>query len=596
MQTLLDLNNFYASGRLRGDFIISTKRNKYFDQLMSELKFLKIAFKNFDLFYLGFNYADKGDILFSGYCFNDDHTILKGPAVLNSNKIRGDIGEFYSLNISYNQVELNYDFFGLYPIYYGHGLVSNRLHLIFLALKSIYGRVIFDKGNLFSDFLIDNSFNQQLCTFQTILKGVKKLQRGKSIVVLDGAGIKTFDCRTKYHDEFILSECDYFELIKQGASEIVNNLTCILNTYNNPICALTAGLDSRVIYSALVAMGKCNSVRFTTSPAADDQEIASGLIKKFGGKYISPDEYNFHEIIINDKDFLIKRFISHYFFTKSNLPNFYLNEEISSYAFNTALIGGYCGEVYRDFYSETGFPIDNNESSFDCRKLLDFFKKDFKYPDDFSFVENNVINTFNALPGNSYQQKMRQHYCEFRNTYHFGTRYSRTNQIDFAPILSKSLYLASTCLPFNIRRTGRVLYDVTCCLCDELAHCKYGKYSLPSQYNYAKLPYHKRSPFDTKSFINIDPCKSIIITKRHLLDSYLEQLNTLTIADYRKNLLQSSLDELNRVGLNKRFINNNINSKISYIVKKNSSNSIDRYISAFLKILFVHSSDSFILE
>jgi hypothetical protein len=103
--------------------------------------------------------------------------------------------------------------------------------------------------------------------------------------------------------------------------------------------------------------------------------------------------------------------------------------------------------------------------------------------------------------------KLSAHYLNFRSRMHFGltSLHRQPETLTWNPLASPSLLKAARGLPWSVKNSGRVLFDVTREMCEELAYIPYGK---PTP-DYWKLPYHRSSRFDGK-LVPLKPAPEIV--------------------------------------------------------------------------------------
>lgn len=570
---MINFDKFYESNYPNLDFIIDNKNRSELETFLKRLHFKLIKINGINLYINKLSSPiERRSIIFSGISYTNN-SLLVGPLQL-TNPIFEDTGEFYSIEICQKNLIVRNDLFGLSPIYVGNGLVSNRLQLIYLALKECK-QLNINLSYLDTPFLIWNAFSQQISTNETIIKGVRKLLQNEFINILENR----IDIEKDPDKDvpFSLSTFEaYSNYIYKAAHEIVSKLERILSFAGNPFLALTGGKDSRVLYAALVSMGRINDVQIITNKVGRDQEIATGLVKKFGGRFSFPDYHS-----INYSNFLenLERYFSHYFFNKINLPDIYLKENIGLSRDLITLVGGYCGEVYYDFYQGIGLSLPNNK--FDINDFLEFINRNQAFLSSERLnLASDLRKTFENLNGETWSQKLASHYLNFRNCFHFGSRINLAHQLDLSPLVSRYLFKASRCLPDNIRDSSRIVFDITNAFNEEIAHSQYEKYT----YDYSKLAYHKRSKYDGL-ILPLTPDLNLIKEN----NSVLPNIATKNLQQQKMEFLKELLEINKKEGFDLRFYQEAHKQKIEYFIKKKSQN-IDKYITAILMSLFVRQN------
>lgn len=573
---MINFEKFYESGNFQGDFLISTHRSEALDEYMENLKFDKMSTGFGCLYTHGFPLpARSGVLLFSGIS-RVDKKIVYGPFMVEKSFTPHKTGEYYLVSIEDDIITVKSDFFGLTSLYYGNGFVSNRLQLIFMAMKVLGYAKLVNPDIFFTNFMIANVFTLQLSTYDTIVNNVKKLPREKYLTV-SCEGISVLGEITN----FSIITCDeYYSHIERAAQEITDYLDSILNSFTYPQCALTGGRDSRVIFAALVAMGKIKDVQLITSDSGHDQEIASGLVKRYGGSY--DNIIRAPSVIVTDRVDNLEKFISRYFFTKLYIPFFDLSEYLAGFQEKTCFFGGGSAEVFRDCYQK--YSMIFGSDFFDRDLCETFFKKTYWLSRGFSNAFPYILSTFYELPGETVSQKLLSHFTEFRNVYHFGNKSNKLNRVSLDPLTSLHLYFASRGLPDSVRDSGRIFFDITRQFVEEMAYTQYDSPSL----DYSKLSYHKKSRYDG-SFFSVEPDKSICLSaSSHKKFAY----RNVTVSD--QDLFTWTVCLLHRLVENvtnsSNFLlrgDNTLSGKIDFYVKRRNSHAITKCITSVLEALLV---------
>ena len=153
---MINFDKFYKSNDPCFDFLIDVSSSKEIDQVMKKLNFSSQVHKDTKIYYNKLVLPlHVGDTLFSGYTYTKD-SVLRGPICYKECAIL-DTGEYYTVKIDREGFIIQNDIFGRSPIYYCQSLISNRLQLIYLALKS-RAALDFNKSYICSIFSVSNCF------------------------------------------------------------------------------------------------------------------------------------------------------------------------------------------------------------------------------------------------------------------------------------------------------------------------------------------------------------------------------------------------------------------------------------------------------
>lgn len=477
--------SFINSGAKHGDFVIVLNDSTHIEQKMFQYGANKLVLPFASIYYWRFPKLFSGCIALSGIA-KYKKQIITGPTLVQ--ECPTDIGQWIALIINDDHIEIRTDFLGMLPIFKNDKLVSNRLHLIALILQE-QKLLQYDKIAISSFFMQNQSINYQIPIFNTPISGVEIIPAGSKILI--NKYISIYEKTTKF---YIATPSEYHTLIRMAATEICENIEAISNSYHHSICGLTGGKDSRLIYAALLATNKVKDVAFLTSERDNDVEIATGLVTKFGGEYASyfPSQYLERS---RESALTMRRSIFYGLYHHTHPST--LTTVIPQYSPEVIRLTGGGGELYRpNYFSEARSTLDTNHYS--SKLLFELLNnkrtKSIHSDSQFTQMFHLYKNTFDKLPGNTIGQKLDQHYLNFRNRFHFGqtSALMPSSLIEFHPIISPSLLQAAYSLPIDEYTSGRVIFDVTRALNEELAYCQYGK---PFS-NLSKSQYHIPSKFD----------------------------------------------------------------------------------------------------
>ena len=139
--------------------------------------------------------------------------------------------------------------------------------------------------------------------------------------------------------------------------------------------------------------------------------------------------------------------------------------------------------------------------------------------------------------------------------------------------MSEELYLASRILPDEIRDSGRVLFDITKRLCEEMAYCQYDTFSE----DYSKIKFHKKSKYD-----------GIVIPLKPNLDIYKDESDAKLLIAAKVNLFEKKrealtflIEKLNQIN-NKHFlVTDKFIRRMKFLLDK-KSRLIDKYLISLL--------------
>lgn len=527
------MDKFISSPSPFFDFLLCLNEEHSLSNELNSIGFTKIKLQKGHL-YINITppNATTGYELLSGI-MQTNGRLIAGPQILqkSSSAKSKNIGQYILINTSDQSPIIQTDFLGLIPVFYNENCASNRLELIKIYLKKS-GRLQFDPSAALTHFTSDNSFGMQIGIFDTPISGVRILPALSKLSINKEKIVETK--LTEPHTFETGSQNTYEKLITQAAAEITENIQAATHLTNIIELPITAGRDSRVILAAILATDNIKNVTFSTHDRDNDTLIASGLVHRYGGRYGTERKLlGWASHTMDDRLNSRRQFYSGLY----HLMRWGLFPEHSPIYSDQAiqLVGG-LGEIYRSFYQkEPRFAKHlTNSSSLAICEILDNSQWSGSIKNYKAQITEKYIDTFNQLPGETFDQKLTFHYINFRSRMHFGlTSLSRgISTVIWNPLASPSLLQASLCLPATLRNSGRAIFDVTKELYEEIAYYEYGK---PAP-NFWDLSFHKKSTFDGQ-FIKVLPRKEIIKGIRRIGPAPPPSTNPNTDNYVRENLL-----------------------------------------------------------
>lgn len=416
-------------------------------------------------------------------------------------------GTYALVDVKHDSAHVSTDPFGMCPLYYAGDLVTNRLHLAAMTK----GRI--DTNNTLSCFYNEGGFAFNSNTFRTPVEGVKILPASFDITVTS-RGVAARESFSFGESDEELEPVQYWDLIHRGANEIVDNVTAIVDAGLPVFSDITGGRDSRVVLGALVAAGRQADVIFntianpTTPGLQRDLDIGTGLVKHYGGSYSRHNEVLGYSHFTVDQHMMRRRsqvFGTYHWIVPSDVRP--LSELTSSPTIR--LLGG-GGELYDDRFRDmvfTSVDIGEEYSTAALRSMLRQHVRSGIGEDLFECYENDLLETFESLPGRTLTHRINAHFLNFRNRFHFGPKQSRPELMySVNPALSVNLVRAARGLPAAERAKSRVVFDVTQALDDELAHMPY---DTATKKGITESPYYRPSRFK-EGELYLEPAREIV--------------------------------------------------------------------------------------
>lgn len=501
LEIIMNELTFIPYSDSRVDFLITTQNNESIRNTLMQLGAHEIKKSGYTAYVWD---SRLGDRFLAGLGVLDSKFYL-GPRRMNFLPSNFGTGNYVFVDLSSHTALVQPDPFGMSMVYASNEFISNRLHLLALVIKKVNVEVSL------SSTYNNGGFSFSLNTFDTPIDGVKILPAGATAKIINGKiQIEQTYLKSDFQEK---SPTEYWNLIRKGAQEVIDNVTAILDSGLPVIADLSGGRDSRVVFGALIASGRVQDVIFNTianpnSPGLiADLNIASGLVKHYGGSYQNRPVPIGHSVYTPEQNILRRRsqvFGTYHWITPADTQPLHSLSNIPA----IRMLGG-GGELYREYWKPMLFNTANSStiSSDDyLLKLLHEFK-DKRFGNDFfpNYVDF-LLETFQQLPGETVGHKFDAHYLNFRNRFHFGQRQSIAESMYILNVATTpSLLEASRSLPLSEQVTGRVLFDVIRCFDDKLA---YFEFDSPTNEQIFHSDYHL--PRANNDVIKVLPAPEIV--------------------------------------------------------------------------------------
>ncbi|POY44603.1 hypothetical protein C3007_04645 [Avibacterium gallinarum] len=545
----------YSDSRV--DFVITTKNNEYIKNTLVALGASEIK----KIGYTAYVWNNQlGDRFLSGLGILDSDFYI-GPRRINSLPNKYGVGNYVFVDLSSHTALVQPDPFGMGVTYFSDCFISNRLHLLFLLINKVDIPL-----SLISTYN-NGGFSYSLNTFDTPIQGVRLLPAGAAVKIIGGK-IQTEQVylRSDFQEK---SPEEYWQLIRQGAQEIIDNVNILLDSGFPVIADLSGGRDSRVVFGALVASGRIRDVVFNTiaNPSTPglttDLNIASGLVKQYGGSYQNRPVPIGYSVYTPDQNMERRRsqvFGTYHWITPSDIRPMYSLSRIPC----IRMLGG-GGELYREYWRtmlfNTADPTVLSTDSYLSNLLYEF--KDKRFGNEFvpGYI-NSLLETFNTLPGNTIGHKLDAHYLNFRNRFHFGQRQSIHESMYIINVAtSPSLLEASRSLPLSEQVTGRVLFDVIRCFDDKLA---YFEFDSPTDERIFNSIYHL--PRSNHDIIKVSPAIDIVQNIEETRGYQRPTVPKVSEWDFDKILDREILDSIDILNSRKTELSLVLNDELNELI------------------------------
>ncbi len=378
------------------------------------------------------------------------------------------------------------DFLGLEHLYIYDGprgaIISNRLHatIAYLQAEKIERKlnVTYAAMALWSG----HAFFRQCHAHELAVSGLSLVPVDCYLAVANG--------RVQTRRKPLLAEAfegvsgSYDSLLDEAADQIMNSVAAIGDSgrFDLVYADLSGGRDSRIVFGALSRLGKiaATPIRTKDIPGSSDLKNALRIVEYYRAPIYAGDPSG-PEISVEEPAYALRQWRSYYMgmYHKTSVAPWSIRG-----AGRSVRLSGGCGEIYRSFWSQwlsralaEAKPHETIDVVFE--RLLPDYPQAHRRAAAAAFADCIL-----SLPGETAVEKLDNHYLFFRNRTHFGMR-AREIQVtgfSWAPLVSPALLLASRKLPWDQRRTGKVLFDVLDRLAPELNHFKYDGDPWPKEF------------------------------------------------------------------------------------------------------------------
>jgi len=394
--------------------------------------------------------------VFSGVT-RDQERLLFGPEDVDAyssdvNELRDGIGEFHLLSWTPDEIFFGHDYIGQGHLFYYEGdgilVAANGLHLLALILRTIGVRLSLDPDAAKVKFFSTSYPFETEQSTSTDFMGVRRVSVYEELRV-SRLGPNTHKSQL-WHDgldgEF--SEALYEQELEQARLDILDNIRVALAhpRFKNVIVELSAGLDTRIIYSALTNLPASEKVRIATR-AGSEERTAAAINNLYGYRW--DDLAKTHQYPMGDGDEDLP-LTSHSVF----MDGYYIESMFklrSNYAEPTLILTGHGGEAFSRVMSIEGFYARNFSGEIEPspKTMGDVLRNVVRYIGNHQVWletgETRFPHTLRASlaesPSNIFEKKFSDLYTSQRNPFVGGSVFrGAMSAPQWRPLQSKALY------------------------------------------------------------------------------------------------------------------------------------------------------------
>lgn len=406
-------------------------------------------------------------------------------SLVTADALAEQIGVFCLLRTDGQTLTVETDYLGMEKLYYYRDsavcLISNRVHLILLAMKDLNIDRRPNMAKIYTNLTQLTLTRQNFCQEMDI-KGLIAL-RADSRLKISLAHLDIQVEKTALHtvlSQFVpYDETKFRTLLKKAADEVVDNLRIALEhpAFDKFVMHLTGGMDTRTVFCALSRLPERYREKVVAKTVKTriegDFEIPMKLLSKFrlpfGGIPLK-------EGVAYRPEWRLEELSTKLGCTSESGKS--LDPEHLLPGDRVCLLPGAAGDALaRSHYSTGHFdgPLDDSTMSDQAysEQLLKLFthrKAIFQAPDE---IRQTLVMECMTLPGISNLARFDNHYIFYRNGLHFNTAYDYHPFAPSWPVMqSKTLLLLKVMtypLKFNNRLELELLYELN----PELASVEY---------------------------------------------------------------------------------------------------------------------------
>ena len=363
------------------------------------------------------------------------------------------VGYFTFLSVDDEKLVIGNDFFGFGKLFYytyeNQFIVSNRYHLLLLAMKRLRTKIELDYDVILASFFSPPVFNQDFFASELYVKDTYCLEVGKRIEICSYE-IKYIKNPAIYRAGNVnISDDEYRKLIQISGDEIIRNVQGVVNApeYPKKVLDLTGGMDSRVVFAALTNIQDAHKkvgLYTNQSSGQDDIKVACTLADAYGYKF-DGDFYDLESIKKNHMDYTFQEQLdmemSYHLGTWFEPDSLWVPKKKNNGYIR--LTGGTA--IIKPYYTKK-YPFSNS-NNISCKEiihrmiLVDAKWNYFDYEHMGKKFERICSKSLEESPGASSKQKFESMLLMYRNRSHFDYSLRTAESIvTVCPFMSKTLY------------------------------------------------------------------------------------------------------------------------------------------------------------
>ena len=346
-------------------------------------------------------------------------------------------------------------------------LVSNSMHFLVTVCRHYRLPLHLHEESMLKR-LIPYQLGQQPSGYHIFFDEIEMLGVGQFLRVKDGRVLVENENRRQY--------VSYSDALDAAVTAMREQVRAIASFTSNPVIRLSGGYDSRVVFGAMVREDVLRRSWCWTLPRLDDDFRAAKLLVNFYGGEFAKD-FPFHR---NAEALSLGH--SYDAWSSRNFGFYSKERGIETHrrlAFDrktVAVLNGGGGECFRDHY----FQVPDLERRGKLERAVRRFTKARRFPSIEKVAGGRIADAFTrdlkSMPGSTLQAKLRAHYLNFRNRFHFGfTTDGIQNRVNFSPLMQSPFIDAAEFMRQSGRDPIHIVRDTLAALDERLLSFPFDK-------------------------------------------------------------------------------------------------------------------------
>lgn len=412
------------------------------------------------------NSCPDGPVHFSGIAFRDGRLVTRAEAADFTWGPDAFGGKYTVAARDADGLIISCDEFGIGVIFVcrsgdaGPTLISNNLHFLVTVCRHCAISLHVHEGSMLKR-LMPYQLGQQPSGYRVFFDEIELLGVGRYIRVKDG--------RVRVEEGPQKTYASYSDALDAGLTAMREQVRAVASFARYPVLRLSGGFDSRTVFGvmaqeALVRRSWC----WTFPRLENDFRVAKLLVNFYQGEFAEDFPWLRNTEAMNlqaARDAWSSRNFGLY----SNDWGIETHRRTRFDGNTVAILNGGGGECFRDFY----FKVPEIEERGSLRQQVRRLVRANRFPSLEKELIRRIADVFvgdvGSMPGNSVKRRLRAHYLNFRNRFHFGfSTNSLANRMNFSPLMQSAFLDAAEFLRESGKDHRQIFVDMISALDERL--------------------------------------------------------------------------------------------------------------------------------